>query len=103
MRRTILLYCMGFSTLVLAATQTQAQGRNCGPHDAVVAHLAERYAETRRMIGLSSNNTIIEVYAADGGSWTILVTTAGGASCIAAAGENFQAVNDTLTNTDPDA
>ena len=103
MKRTFLLFCMGFSTLILAATQTQAQGRNCGPHEAVTLHLAERYSETRRMIGLTSSNAIIEVYAAESGSWTVLVTTAGGPACIVAAGENFQLTTDALPNTDPDA
>ncbi len=103
MKRQIYLICMGFSALIAAATQVQAQGRNCGPHDTVTTHLAENYAESRRMIGLAANNAVLELYAADTGSWTILVTGPGGAACIVASGENYEATIEPLANLDPGA
>ena len=87
-----------------AAAPAQAQSRNCGPHGAVTAHLAERFSESRQMIGLGANNQIVEVYASpESGSWTILVSRPDGLACIVAAGENFEMTQDPLPNTDPEA
>ncbi len=75
----------------------QAQQGQCGPRDAVVAHLATKYSETRRSVGLAANNTVMEVYASDDtGSWTITVTTAQGMTCLVASGQNFQPVEEEL-------
>lgn len=76
--------------LCLIPITASAQGRNCGPHSAVTAHLADNYGESRQVIGLASNNSVLEVYAADSGSWTILVTGPGGPACIVAAGQNYE-------------
>lgn len=65
----------------------------CGKRDALVAQLEGRYGETRRSVGLQSGRGIVETYANDKtGSWTILVTTPDGLSCLVAAGEAFRAV-----------
>jgi hypothetical protein len=75
----------------------QAQQAQCGPRDTVVAHLATKYSETRRSVGLAANNTVMEVYASDAtGSWTITVTTAQGMTCLVASGQNFQPVEEEL-------
>ena len=102
MKRLSLFLCMSFTLVLIATTQLQAQqqGRNCGPRDAIVAHLAQNYSENRRAIGLAANNAVLEVFAAESGSWTILVTTPGGPTCLVASGENFQQMDDPLVNTD---
>jgi len=94
---------MGFSALIAAASQGHAQGANCGPHASVTTHLATKYDESRRMIGLAANDAVIEVYAAENGSWTILVTNPAGSACIVASGQNFEATSAPLANLDPDA
>ena len=41
-------------------------------------------------LGLAKNQqSVVELYVGDNGSWTILVTLTNGMSCIAAAGENW--------------
>jgi len=53
-------------------------------------YLAQRYAETRVARGLSSNGRMIEVFASgDGATWTMVVTTPQGHSCIVASGEGW--------------
>jgi hypothetical protein len=73
-----------------------AQTNNCGPHADVVARLAEGYGETRRSIALGANNTVVETFASEAGSWTITVTTPGGPTCLVAAGQAWQAVSEEL-------
>lgn len=82
--------------LLLLVSPALAQ-QQCGPREAVVAHLAEKYAETRRSIGLAANNMVMEVYASPtSGTWTITVTTPQGMTCLVASGQGFEAVEEEL-------
>lgn len=76
----------------------QAQDpRQCGPRDAVVALLADRYGESRQALGLAANNAMVELFAnAESGTWTITGTTASGTTCLIASGEAFQPLDETL-------
>lgn len=95
---------MGASALMLAATQLHAQGRNCGPHDRVTTHLAERFGEARQMIGLATNRLVVEIYASsDTGTWTIIATRPDGVTCLVASGTDADVTPQPLPNTDPDA
>jgi hypothetical protein len=77
---------------------------NCGPRDLVVQRLADGYGETRQSIGIGSNNAVVEVYAsAETGSWTILVTTPAGVTCLVASGQAFEEVAEALPPKGSDA
>lgn len=95
------------AALFVAMTTTPATAqaaRNCGPRDPVVQRLAERYGETRQSIGIGSNNAVVEVYAStETGSWTILVTTAAGVTCLVASGQAFEEVAEALPPKGSDA
>jgi hypothetical protein len=44
---------------------------------------------------------VVEVYASsETGSWTIVVTRPGGPTCLVAAGQSFQQLNEALPNLD---
>ncbi|MEY1554518.1 hypothetical protein AB3Y40_02695 [Yoonia sp. R2331] len=104
MTRELMLTMMTGSALMLAATQTEAQGRNCGPHGAVTTHLAENYNESRTMMGLAANQMVIEVFVnAETGSWTIIATRPDGVTCLVASGSNADVIPAALLNTDPEA
>ena len=87
---------MGFGLLVLAADQVAAQQGNCAPRDVVLERLNDSYGETRQAIGLGANNAIVEVFAAETGSWTITVTFPNGATCLVASGQAYEALAETL-------
>lgn len=87
---------LGFGVLVLAANHAFAES-NCASRDLVIARLAERFGESRRAIGLASNNQVMEVFASDdSGSWTITVTLPNGLTCLVASGLAFEAVTETI-------
>lgn len=89
-------FLLALPLLCLPVAAAAQQGQ-CGPRDAVVAHLAGTYSETRRAVGLAANNMVMEVYAsAATGSWTITVTTAQGMTCLVASGQNFQPMQEEL-------
>ena len=93
------------AALILAmTTDVAAQGRNCGPRDAVVTRLADGYGETRQSMGLGANNAVIEVFASDEtGSWTITVTRANGLTCLVASGQGFEQLAEVLPPEGDDA
>ena len=98
MTKDLFALSLGFAGLIFLTQPAQAQSQTkCGPRAAVVKTLAEKYAETRRSIGISANNMVMEVYAAEGsGSWTITVTTPQGLTCLVASGLGFEAVVEEL-------
>jgi len=68
-----------------------AQGRNCGDRALIVERLESKYGEARTAAGLTTQNGMVEIFASDdSGSWTILITTPSGQSCLVAAGESWQ-------------
>ena len=94
------------ATAVLLATAAagQAQGRNCAPRDKVVAQLNTKYGETRQSIGIGANNSVVEVFASDkSGTWTIVVTSAYGLSCLIASGQAFETLAEALPADEKDA
>ncbi|PJI85346.1 hypothetical protein BC777_3347 [Yoonia maricola] len=101
MKRTFFLMSFGIGAMMIAAQQTQAQSNNCAEHDIVVERLAQAYGESRQSIGLGSDNAVVEVFASmDTGSWTITVTRPGGPTCLVAAGQAYQYLNEPLANFD---
>lgn len=94
MTRTLLAFALGTAGLLHAAPAAAAQ---CGPRDAVLAHLAGKYRETRQSVGLAANSMVMEVFASrETGSWTITVTSAQGVTCLVASGQGFEAVAEEL-------
>lgn len=77
--------------LALSAVQASAQNRNCAPHDKVVERLAAGYGESRQVIAMNADQSVLEVFASqETGTWTITVTKAGGPTCVVAAGQHYQ-------------
>ena len=79
-----------FATVVLA---TSANAVPCGPRDALVEKLQSKYSETLSSGGLQGKNalqTIVEVWSSEKtGTFTVIVTTPKGMSCILAAGTEY--------------
>ena len=92
------------NTVGAGTVAAQAQQRNCGPREVVVARLAEGYGETRQSIGLGANNAVVEVFASEEtGSWTITVTTPNGMTCLVASGQAYEALAEALPAKGNDA
>lgn len=78
----------------LLAAPALAQQPSCGPRHIVVEGLLEQYAEAPIGYGVetgrSGGEALMEMFAnADSGTWTILVTTSDGTSCIVTFGEGW--------------
>jgi hypothetical protein len=74
----------------LTATSAVAAGQTCAPRDTIIDQIGKRYGEGQEGIGLTPAGTLVEVFVSDKGTWTILLSTPQGNSCIAAVGENWE-------------
>jgi hypothetical protein len=95
-----------FRSVLLAAAigvaASTAQAASCGPRTDVLAALAKAYQEHPTAIGLSNSGRLLEIVTrADGGSWTLLLTSPQGVTCIVDAGGDWALK--TLAKLDPEA
>ena len=62
----------------------------CGDRVKVTAKLEKNYNERRSGLGLGSNGGVIELFTAESGSWTILITMPGSVTCVLGSGEGWE-------------
>jgi len=92
MRNALFAMSLGFAGF-MSWTVAAIANPQCAPRADVVAHLDQKYSETRRSIGLAANSTVMEVFASDAtGTWTITITTPQGITCLIASGQSYDAV-----------
>jgi hypothetical protein len=84
----IVLVCVSAFTLAYASP-AQAAGV-CGNRGDFVKALTDKYQESGKALGIAGQVNLVEVFASKAGTWTILVTTPEGKSCIIAAGSSWQ-------------
>lgn len=90
--------------VLLAASPAVAQSPQCGPREAVLEQLTEKFRENRRAIGLGGSGQVMELFASDEtGSWTITVTLPNGMTCLMASGQAYEAMADALPIKGEDA
>ena len=62
----------------------------CGERKQVAQTLKSDHAEEPIAMGLANNGTVIEVFASETGSFTIMMTRTDGLSCLVAAGDMWE-------------
>lgn len=55
--------------------------------------LSKRFGETRQAWGIVGEQAIMEIYVAKSGTWSIVMTTLNGRSCVVAAGHSFDTIS----------
>jgi hypothetical protein len=91
------------AALAVASTAAFAQSA-CSQRDNVIGHLAKKYKEVPIAIGVTNKGGLIEVLSAgQGETWTIIISTPDGRSCMIAAGEGWRRKQDGAVSTDPRA
>lgn len=71
------------------ATSTAAAQILCGDRTKIVNTLIENYREAQAGLGLTSRGAVIELFVAESGSWTLLVTVPDRETCVVAEGVNW--------------
>lgn len=68
-----------------------AEAAMCGSHSSMTNLLSERYKEAPIGVGMVSDRGVMQVYVSpDSATWSIVVTTPHGRTCIIAAGQNYE-------------
>lgn len=62
----------------------------CGEREDIVQALQLNWQEDRTAIGLSNTGAVLEVFSSAQGSWTLLMTTPDGPTCLISAGEHWE-------------
>lgn len=78
-------------TVALMARPAEAAPTICGDRAEMTKTLMERYGEYPRVMGVSGDGSLLEVYAsADTGTWTVLMSRPNGTACMLAAGQSLE-------------
>jgi hypothetical protein len=72
--------------VMIASTQAFAAAA-CAPHDEFARHLATNYNEESQGVGVTNDGSLFEIFASEGGTWSLLITNGRKISCIVAAGD----------------
>lgn len=75
------------------ATAPTAPPRTCMSHDGAGDKLRSQFGEKILGHGVSSDGTLVEIYLAQSGSFTVIKTTPGGLSCVVDFGEGWQTLH----------
>lgn len=82
---------MAVTFALMAAASANAQTQNCADRSTITERLASGYGEKFAGGGLRNAESVFEVWMSDdSGTWTILMTTPDGRSCVMAAGTNWR-------------
>lgn len=81
----------------------QAQQVSCDDRAAILALLAGKYHEAPSATGVTSAGGLIEVLTSDSGSWTIIVTSPYGRSCMVASGDGWHTFRPAGPDPGPEA
>lgn len=69
------------------------QPRTCLPHDGVDSKLHDEFGEKVLGRGISKDGTLLEVFLAPAGTFTVIKTSPDGVSCVVDFGEGWQTLN----------
>ena len=91
---TAMLRIFGITALALAlllGLRAPASAQSvCTTHAEITNLLDSRYSESQIAIGIANNGRLVEVFSAgDGSTWTIVMTTPQGESCVVASGGDW--------------
>ena len=90
-RAPLIALAAGFIVLTAPAV-AHAQFAMCGARAQIVEQLKTKYKEAPQAVGIVFDNGVAELFVSEKGTWTMLMTLAGGKSCIIAAGHSWDAV-----------
>jgi hypothetical protein len=95
----ILALSAGLALVSASAATAQPQ---CDQRDSVLQVLQQKYKEQPIALGVTHNGGLVEVLTTgNGNTWSIIVTTPQGMSCLVAAGEGWKAMQQVAL--DPEA
>lgn len=78
------------TAFAFVSSSVQAQSL-CSPREKVLTQLSSKYSEAPIAVGVTNNGKLVEVLSSgNGDTWTIIMTSPEGTSCVMAVGEAWQ-------------
>ena len=74
----------------------------CGKRGDFLAQLEKQYGETPTVIGITDQGALLDVVVSPAGTWTMMLTVAGGPTCIVATGRHWEMLPATAREPSPD-
>jgi hypothetical protein len=103
MSRTLSKLCLSaLLPLGLAAGITPASASVCMDHKSLTGYLNDKFDEQPKAIGLVEARNLMEVFVSQKGTWTIVMTSTQGVSCIIAAGDTWEDVKLAFVKEQPE-
>lgn len=69
-----------------------AHAAQCGERAVMVITLHDQFGETPRAMGIHDNGALVEMFASDAGTWTLIASGPDGMACVVATGGNFETI-----------
>lgn len=85
----LIILCVVCLAMMYRAATAHALGM-CGSRADFVKALSDKYQETGKAFGIAGQVNLVEVFVSKTGTWSILVTTPQGKSCMIAAGKSWE-------------
>ena len=102
--KRIIYGMMLFSAGVFLVSSVAMAQVQCGQRGKIVEWLAVKFKEAPIATGVSSKGSLIEVLSThDGDTWTLIVTSPDGNSCLIASGQGWRAKPHELDIAEPQA
>jgi|GEM_PF-3411309 len=79
-----------FLALVFVYSSGALAGGACGNRDDIIKRLETEYGEKKAADGRAITSQIMEIFVAQNGSYTVILTGEDGESCVASTGQNFR-------------
>lgn len=78
--------------LLCVPMSASAQGRQCGPYDAFVKHLADNFNEAPVSVGVASSGmAVLQVFASpEGKTFSALAVSSNGTACLLFTGTDWE-------------
>lgn len=84
--------------LVAFAVTPALSQQICAERIGILKQLDKRHKEAPQALGVTGSGQIVELLTSDRGTWTIIVTTPNGVSCLVAAGESWENIERVASN-----
>lgn len=83
---------LAIAVLALTCAAPAMAQTPCGKRGDIVKVLSEKYGEAPVFMGIDRDGNVAEIFGAmGGGTWTAIMTTPKGLTCIMAAGQSWEA------------
>ncbi len=80
---------LGLALLIVLVPISAQARQHCTSRVNLLNHLKSVYGEEPTATGLTANGLMLEVIVSDKGSWTLILTTPQGVSCLLGTGQNW--------------